>query len=147
VAIARALASQPEVIICDEVTSALDVSVQAAVLSLLADLRADLGVSLLFITHDLGVVATVADTVLVLEGGLVCEEGPTEQILKSPGHPYTQGLLAAAPSLSAAIDAWAAQEAARGPGGDKNPGRPRTAARPRRHTDIEDSPAEDPQFT
>jgi peptide/nickel transport system ATP-binding protein len=119
VAIARALASQPEVIICDEVTSALDVSVQAAVLSLLADLRADLGVSLLFITHDLGVVATVADTVLVLEDGLVCEEGPTEQILKSPGHPYTQGLLAAAPSLSAAIDAWAAQEAARGPGGDK----------------------------
>jgi peptide/nickel transport system ATP-binding protein len=99
VAIARALAAQPDVLVCDEVTSALDVSVQAAVLELLAELRAELGVSLLFISHDLGVVASVADRVLVLEHGVVCEEGPVGTLLERPSHPYTRQLVEAAPRL------------------------------------------------
>ena len=98
VAIARALAARPDVLVCDEVTSALDVSVQAAVLEALAELRDDLGVALLFITHDLGVVSGVADRVLVLESGRICESGPTERVLRSPEHPYTQRLVAAAPT-------------------------------------------------
>jgi peptide/nickel transport system ATP-binding protein len=101
VAIARALAARPDLLVCDEITSALDVSVQAAVLELLAELRAELGLALLFISHDLGVVATVADTVLVLEAGRVCEEGPVGAILADPQHPYTQRLIEAAPRLSA----------------------------------------------
>ena len=100
VAIARALAARPDVLVCDEVTSALDVSVQAAILEALAELRDDLGVALLFITHDLGVVSGVADRVLVLEGGRICETGPTRRILRAPEHPYTQRLVAAAPTLA-----------------------------------------------
>jgi peptide/nickel transport system ATP-binding protein len=99
VAIARALAAGPELLVCDEITSALDVSVQAAVLELLAELRSQLGVALLFISHDLGVVASVADTVLVLERGVVCERGRVADVLERPQHPYTQALLAAAPRL------------------------------------------------
>ena len=99
VAIARALAAQPDLIVCDEITSALDVSVQAAVLELLAELRAELQLALLFITHDLGVVASVADRVLVLEHGVVCDSGPVDAILRRPEHEYTQRLVAAAPRL------------------------------------------------
>ncbi len=99
VALARALAADPAVILCDEITSALDVSVQAAVLQVLNDLRRDFGLALLFITHDLGVVATVADRVLVLEQGRICEQGGTMRVLTTPAHPYTERLLAAAPSL------------------------------------------------
>jgi peptide/nickel transport system ATP-binding protein len=99
VAIARALAADPEVLVCDEITSALDVSVQAAVLELLHELRRELDVAVLFISHDLGVVASIADTLLVLEHGLVCEEGATSSVLAAPTHPYTQRLLAAAPRL------------------------------------------------
>jgi peptide/nickel transport system ATP-binding protein len=99
VAIARALAARPDLLVCDEITSALDVSVQAAVLELLAELRAELGLALLFISHDLGVVATVADRVLVLEHGRVCEEGPVATILAEPEHPYTRRLVEAAPRL------------------------------------------------
>ena len=106
VAIARALAAGPEVLICDEITSALDVSVQAVVLELLRELGEELGLALLFITHDLGVVATIAERTLVLEGGSICEQGATRDVLESPEHPYTRRLLDAAPSLSAAIDAW-----------------------------------------
>jgi peptide/nickel transport system ATP-binding protein len=99
VAIARALAANPDLIVCDEITSALDVSVQAAVLELLAELRAELRLALLFITHDLGVVASVADRVLVLENGVVCEDGPVSSLLRSPEHEYTRRLVAAAPRL------------------------------------------------
>jgi peptide/nickel transport system ATP-binding protein len=99
VAIARALAAHPDLLVCDELTSALDVSVQAAVLEVLAELRADLGLSLLFISHDLGVVASVADRVLVLDRGVICEQGPVEQLLQSPEHPYTRQLIEAAPRL------------------------------------------------
>jgi peptide/nickel transport system ATP-binding protein len=99
VALARALAARPDLIVCDEITSALDVSVQAAVLELLAELRAELGLALLFISHDLGVVASVAHSVLVLERGLVREQGPISQVLTNPQHEYTRRLLAAAPRL------------------------------------------------
>jgi peptide/nickel transport system ATP-binding protein len=100
VAIARALAAQPDLLVCDEVTSALDVSVQAAVLGLLQDLRADLRLSMLFITHNLGVVACIADSVLVIDKGSVCEAGPVDGVLNAPTHDYTRRLLEAAPSLS-----------------------------------------------
>jgi peptide/nickel transport system ATP-binding protein len=100
VAIARALAAKPDLLICDEVTSALDVSVQAAVLELLQELRVDLHLSMLFITHNLGVVACVADTVLVMDEGSVCETGPVGGVLNAPTNDYTRRLLKAAPSLS-----------------------------------------------
>jgi peptide/nickel transport system ATP-binding protein len=101
VAIARALAAGPSLLVCDEVTSALDVSVQAAVLDLLAELRRDLELSMLFITHDLGVVSSVADRVLVLEVGVLCEEGSVNEVLSAPKNDYTRRLIAAAPSLTA----------------------------------------------
>ena len=104
VGIARALAATPEVMICDEITSALDVSVQAAVLNLISELRESLGLSLLLITHDLGVVSTIADRVLVLERGAIVESGLTRVVLTSPEHGYTRALLEAAPSLSAALE-------------------------------------------
>jgi peptide/nickel transport system ATP-binding protein len=106
VAIARALAAAPEVLICDEITSALDVSVQAVVLELLKDLRSEFGTSIVFITHDLGVVATVAERICVLDHGLLCETGLTAEVLAHPQHSYTSRLLEAAPSLSSAIEAW-----------------------------------------
>jgi peptide/nickel transport system ATP-binding protein len=98
VAIARALAARPDVIVCDEITSALDVSIQAAIVALLEDLRED-GLALLFITHNLALVNSVADHVLVLESGEVREHGATEQVIRRPSHPYTNRLLAAAPEL------------------------------------------------
>jgi peptide/nickel transport system ATP-binding protein len=100
VAIARALAAKPDLLVCDEVTSALDVSVQAAVLELLRELRADLHLSMLFITHNLGVVACIADSVLVMDRGTVCEAGSVDGVLNNPNHDYTRRLLKAAPSLS-----------------------------------------------
>jgi peptide/nickel transport system ATP-binding protein len=99
VAIARALAPRPDLLICDEVTSALDVSVQAAVLELLQDLQRELRLSMLFITHNLGVVACVADSVLVMDRGELCETGAVAQVLEHPEHEYTRRLLDAAPSL------------------------------------------------
>jgi peptide/nickel transport system ATP-binding protein len=99
VAIARALAARPDLLICDEVTSALDVSVQAAVLELLQELQRELRLSMLFITHNLGVVACIADTVLVMDRGTLCETGTVAEVLASPSHDYTRRLLAAAPCL------------------------------------------------
>ena len=105
VAIARALSARPDLLVCDEITSALDVSVQAAVLDLLGELRNDLGLAILFISHDLGVVASVADRVLVLESGSAREEGPTARILLHPQDAYTRSLLEAAPRIPQFQDA------------------------------------------
>ena len=102
VAIARALAAQPDLLVCDEITSALDVSVQAAVVELLADLRSRLSLSMLFITHNLGVVAAIADYVLILDHGVICEQGPVEQVFSHPQNERTIELLAAAPTLRVA---------------------------------------------
>ena len=100
VMIAMALAPGPHVLIADEPTTALDVTVQKQILELLATLRRELRLSLLFITHDLGVVAQVADRVAVMYAGRIVEEGPVAEVLHHPAHPYTQGLLRAAPRLT-----------------------------------------------
>ncbi len=97
--IAMALSAHPRLLIADEPTTALDVTVQKQILELLARLRRELELSMLFITHDLGVVAKVADRIAVMYAGRIVEEGPTLQVLTAPRHPYTQGLLAASPSL------------------------------------------------
>ncbi|WP_067515231.1 ABC transporter ATP-binding protein [Endozoicomonas ascidiicola] len=100
IAIARALAVDPDLIICDEPTSALDVSIRSEVLDLLLELQRDLSVSYLFITHDLSIIPHIAHRVAVMQGGVIVEQGTTEQVLKQPQHHYTKKLLEAAPSAS-----------------------------------------------
>ncbi len=99
VMIAMAMAAGPKVLIADEPTTALDVTVQKSILELMANLRQDSGAAVIFITHDLGVVAEIADRVLVMYRGQIVEQGPVEEIFRNPKHPYTQGLLACRPPL------------------------------------------------
>ena len=99
VGIAVALANDPDVIIADEPTTALDVTVQAQILALLDDLRRERGLAIIFITHDFGVVAQLCDRVAVMYGGRIVEEGPTRAILEAPAHPYTRRLMACVPEL------------------------------------------------
>jgi oligopeptide/dipeptide ABC transporter ATP-binding protein len=102
--IAMALAAGPRLLVADEPTTALDVTVQREILELLARLRKELGLSLLFITHDLAVVAQVADRLAVMYAGRIVEIGPTHEVLQHPLHPYTAALLQASPQLQTRVD-------------------------------------------
>jgi peptide/nickel transport system ATP-binding protein len=101
IGIARALAVKPEFLVCDEAIAALDVSIQAQVLNLFIDLREDLNLTYLFISHDLGVVEHISDRVIIMYLGRIIEMAPTEELFKSPNHPYTKALLNEVPRLDA----------------------------------------------
>ncbi len=105
VMIAIALACNPDVLIADEPTTALDVTIQAQILELVKELRQKLGMAIIWITHDLGVIAAVADRVMVMYGGQVAEHGPVKQVFADPRHPYTRALLKTIPSISGAREA------------------------------------------
>ena len=105
VVIAMAIACQPKVLLADEPTTALDVSVQAQILELLKNLTTELGISLILVSHDLSVVAGLADDVLVMYGGFLAEQGDAVQVFEQPAHPYTAGLLASIPDMAIDPDA------------------------------------------
>jgi len=102
--IAMALACDPDLLICDEPTTALDVTIQAQILELLAELQDEHGLSILFITHDMGVIAEVSDRVAVMYAGEIVEQAPVENLFENPRHPYTQGLLRSIPSTQRGAD-------------------------------------------
>ncbi len=108
ISIARALAVQPKVLICDEAVASLDVSIQAQILNLFMDLREEFGLTYLFISHDLGVVEHVSDRVAIMYLGRIVEEAATEEIFARPAHPYTQALLAEIPRIEARKRSFAA---------------------------------------
>ena len=103
ICIARAIASKPELLICDEAVSALDLSIRAQILDLLEDLKRKLGLSLLFITHDLGVVQHIADRILVMNRGKIVEEGPSGQVLRAPREEYTRYLISSVPKIGKSL--------------------------------------------
>ncbi|VTU33777.1 ABC transporter ATP-binding protein [Variovorax sp. PBL-E5] len=105
VMIAMALACRPDILIADEPTTALDVTVQAQIFDLLRDLQRDRGTAIMLITHDMGAVAEMADRVIVMYAGRVIEQGSTEQVLSEPGHPYTRGLIDCLPELGSSVAA------------------------------------------
>ncbi len=105
IAIARALITQPTLIALDEAVSALDVSMRAQILDLLADLSGEMGIAILFVSHDLSVIRTVCDRVLVMQSGVIVEEGKTEDVFTHPKHAYTKALIAATPNLQSALNA------------------------------------------
>jgi len=98
VMIAMAMVTKPQLLICDEPTTALDVTIQAQVLDLMNDLKKEVGTSIIFITHDLGVISEMADRVIIMYGGRICEEAPVDELFSNPLHPYTQGLIGSHPS-------------------------------------------------
>ncbi len=101
VAIARAFAAQPRLLLCDEVTSALDVSIQATVIELIAELARAFSTAVVFVSHDLGVVRSIAHRSAVMKDGEICEQGDTEALFATPRHPYTRELLDAIPDIAA----------------------------------------------
>jgi ABC-type oligopeptide transport system ATPase subunit len=105
IGIARALGLQPKLIVCDEPTSALDVSVQSEILNLLGDLQEQLGLSYLFISHDMAVIHHVCDRIAVMKDGKIVEEGSREDVIGNPQHPYTKRLLLAVPECDPRVDA------------------------------------------
>ncbi len=104
VMIAMALASQPKLLVADEPTTALDVTIQAQIIELLADLRQQLGMAVLLITHNLGIVGDLADDVAVMYAGQIVEQGPAREILQRPLHPYSQALIQSVPTLEAEVE-------------------------------------------
>ena len=105
VAIARALVAEPTLLVCDEITSALDVSVQAAIVDLIAELQREMQLGLLFVTHNLALIRTIAEDVAVMNTGRIVELGKVDTVLDSPREDYTKRLLADTPSMEAALAA------------------------------------------